>query len=94
MDTDDKDHKVLGFHRRATCDSQSHVDSSGAVKQSSGIDPAILNRLRQAASLHNISESSLIEIALAIFFARGDYEMVAVVLQELDATPRNRRSPT
>jgi hypothetical protein len=81
MDIDDEAQKVISLHRGGPT-------GSGAAKLSSRIDPAILERLRQLAHVHHISESSITEIALAMFFARGDDNMLAIVLRELGAKLR------
>ena len=50
----------------------------------------ISERLRSLAYLHRLSESSIVEIALAMFFARGDDELLGVMLRQLGATRRSK----
>jgi len=50
----------------------------------------VSERLRSLAYLHRLSESSIVEIALAIFFARGDDELLGVMLKQLGATRRSK----
>jgi hypothetical protein len=88
MDIDDEDHKVVKLHRGGAPGSHSHADTPGPKKISSTIDPVILGRLRQLAQMHQISESSITEIALSMFFARGDDNTLAIVLRELGANYR------
>jgi hypothetical protein len=62
----------------------------GTEKLSSSIDPEIMARLRRLAHTHRFSESSIVEVALTMFFARGDDVVLAAVLRELGATLRRR----
>lgn len=88
MDIDDEDHKVVKLHRGGAAGSHTQGDTPSARKLSSTIEPATLVRLRKLAHMHQISESSITEIALSMFFARGDDKMLAIVLLELGANHR------
>jgi len=59
-------------------------------KLSLNVSNDISERLRQLAYKHRLSESSIAEVALAMFFARGDDEMLGILLRELGATLRRR----
>ena len=50
----------------------------------------ISERLRSLAYTHRLSESSIVEVALTMFFARGDDELLGVILKQLGATLRRR----
>jgi hypothetical protein len=50
----------------------------------------VSERLRNLAYTHRLSESSIVEIALAMFYARGDDELLGVMLKQLGATRRSR----
>jgi hypothetical protein len=76
----------------------SEVASSGATspvhesrsKLSVNVSFEISERLRSLAYLHRLSESSIVEIALAMFFARGDDGLLGVMLKQLGATRRSK----
>jgi len=59
-------------------------------KLSINVNHAISERLRSLAYTYRLSESSIVEIALTIFFARGDDTMLGVLLKELGATLRTK----
>jgi hypothetical protein len=59
-------------------------------KLSVNVSSSISERLRSLAYLHRLSESSIVEIALAMFFARGDDELLGVMLRQLGATRRSK----
>jgi hypothetical protein len=59
-------------------------------KLSVNVNHEISERLRNLAYLHRLSESSIVEIALAMFFARGDDELLGVMLKQLGATRRSK----
>jgi hypothetical protein len=59
-------------------------------KLSVNVTSSISERLRSLAYLHRLSESSIVEIALAMFFARGDDELLGVMLRQLGATRRSK----
>lgn len=50
----------------------------------------ISERLRSLAYTHRLSESSIVEVALAMFFARGDDALLGVILKQLGATLRRK----
>jgi hypothetical protein len=50
----------------------------------------ISERLRTLAYTYRLSESSIVEIALTIFFARGDDALLGVLLKQLGATLRSK----
>ena len=59
-------------------------------KLSVNVNHDVSERLRSLAYLHRLSESSIVEIALAMFFARGDDELLGVMLKQLGATRRSK----
>lgn len=59
-------------------------------KLSVNVSYDIAERLRNLAYLHRLSESSIVEIGLAMFFARGDDELLGVLLKQLGATRRSK----
>jgi len=50
----------------------------------------ISERLRTLAYSNRLSESSIVEVALTIFFARGDDEVLGAILKQLGASLRRR----
>jgi hypothetical protein len=64
--------------------------SAQRSKLSVNVNHEISERLRNLAYLHRLSESSIVEIALAMFFARGDDELLGVMLKQLGATRRSK----
>jgi hypothetical protein len=71
-------------------ESQSGVDASARNKLSVNVGHDISERLRSLAYTHRLSESSIVEVALTMFFARGDDALLGVLLRELGATLRRR----
>ena len=72
---------------------QSGFDAAAAAarsKLSVNVGHDISQRLRSLAYTHRLSESSIVEVALAMFFARGDDALLGVMLKELGATLRRR----
>jgi hypothetical protein len=71
-----------------------HQGSSDAAAQRSklsvNVDHDISERLRSLAYTHRLSESSIVEVALAMFFARGDDALLGVILKELGAVLRRK----
>jgi hypothetical protein len=59
-------------------------------KLSVNVSHDISERLRSLAYNHRLSESSIVEVALTMFFARGDDEVLGVILKQLGATLRRR----
>jgi hypothetical protein len=59
-------------------------------KLSLNVNTEISERLRQLAYANRLSESSIAEVALAMFFARGDDAMLGILLRELGATLRRK----
>src|ERR1700731_3833270 len=59
-------------------------------KLSVNVGHNISERLRSLAYTHRLSESSIVEVALTMFFARGDDALLGVLLKELGATLRRR----
>lgn len=59
-------------------------------KLSVNVSHDISERLRSLAYTHRLSESSIVEVALSMFFARGDDEILGVILKQLGATLRRR----
>lgn len=59
-------------------------------KLSVNVSHDISERLRSLAYTHRLSESSIVEVALTMFFARGDDELLGVILKQLGATLRRR----
>ena len=59
-------------------------------KLSVNVSHDISERLRSLAYSHRLSESSIVEVALSMFFARGDDEILGVILKQLGATLRRR----
>jgi hypothetical protein len=68
------------------------ADASAALrsKLSVNVSHDISERLRSLAYAHRLSESSIVEVALTMFFTRGDDAMLGVLLKELGATLRRR----
>jgi hypothetical protein len=50
----------------------------------------ISERLRSIAYSNRLSESSIVEVALTMFFARGDDELLGAILKQLGATLRRK----
>jgi hypothetical protein len=50
----------------------------------------ISERLRSLAYSNRLSESSIVEVALTMFFARGDDELLGAILKQLGATLRRK----
>jgi hypothetical protein len=72
---------------------EQELGSDGAAvrsKLSVNVGHDISERLRSLAYTHRLSESSIVEVALTMFFARGDDAMLGVMLKELGATLRRR----
>jgi hypothetical protein len=65
---------------------------SGAArsKLSVNVNHDISERLRSLAYTHRLSESSIVEVALTMFFARGDDQVLGVMLKQLGAVLRRR----
>ena len=59
-------------------------------KLSVNVDHDISERLRSLAYTHRLSESSIVEVALTMFFARGDDALLGMMLKELGAKLRRR----
>ena len=72
-------------------DQESTSDSTATrSKLSVNVSHDISERLRSLAYTHRLSESSIVEVALTMFFARGDDEVLGVILKQLGATLRRR----
>lgn len=69
---------------------KSSIDAANLSKLSVNVKRDISERLRSLAYTHRLSESSIVEVALTIFFARGDDEILGVLLRQLGATLRRR----
>jgi hypothetical protein len=76
--------------RQATRSAPSTPAHESRSKLSVNVSFDISERLRSLAYLHRLSESSIVEIALAMFFARGDDELLGVMLKQLGATRRSK----
>jgi len=74
----------------ASIDTHSATDASARNKLSVNVGHDISERLRSLAYTHRLSESSIVEVALTMFFARGDDALLGVLLRELGATLRRR----
>jgi len=74
----------------AEAETQPGADASARNKLSVNVGHDISERLRSLAYTHRLSESSIVEVALTMFFARGDDAMLGVLLRELGATLRRR----
>jgi hypothetical protein len=68
------------------------VSESAGLRSKLSVNVAhdISERLRSLAYTHRLSESSIVEVALAMFFARGDDALLGVILKQLGATLRRR----
>jgi hypothetical protein len=67
------------------------ADAANAIdKLSVTVGHEISERLRSLAYSHRLSESSIVEVALTMFFARGDDALLGLILRELGATLRRR----
>lgn len=64
--------------------------STQRSKLSVNVGRDISERLRSLAYTHRLSESSIVEVALTMFFTRGDDAMLGVMLKELGATLRRK----
>lgn len=62
----------------------------GRRKLSVNVSTKIADRLRNLAFDQRLSESSIVEIALSMFFARGDDALLGVLLRQLGASLRRR----
>jgi hypothetical protein len=69
---------------------KSTVESTNLSKLSVNVKRGVSERLRSLAYTHRLSESSIVEVALTIFFARGDDEILGVLLKQLGASLRRR----
>jgi|SRR5450755_3343324 hypothetical protein len=61
-----------------------------ATRLSVNISSEISKRLRLLAHTHRLSESSIVEVALAMFVARGDDAALGLLLRKLGATLRRK----
>jgi len=59
-------------------------------KLSINVGHDISERLRCLAYTHRLSESSIVEVGLTIFFARGDDQVLGVMLKQLGAVLRRK----
>jgi hypothetical protein len=59
-------------------------------KLSVNVSHAVSERLRSLAYDYRLSESSIVEVALTIFFERGDDALLGVLLRQLGATLRSK----
>ena len=59
-------------------------------KLSLNVSHEISERLRSLAYSHRLSESSIVEVALTMFFARGDDAVLGAILKELGASLRRK----
>jgi hypothetical protein len=59
-------------------------------KLSLNVSHEISERLRSLAYSHRLSESSIVEVALTMFFARGDDALLGAILKELGASLRRK----
>jgi len=59
-------------------------------KLSVNVSHDISERLRSLAYSHRLSESSIVEVALTMFFARGDDQVLGVMLKQLGAVLRRK----
>jgi hypothetical protein len=72
-------------------DHQSGADAAVLrSKVSVNLGHDISERLRSLAYTHRLTESSIVEVALALLFVRGDDALLGVMLKELGATLRRR----
>lgn len=70
--------------------SEARTTRGGRSKLSVNVSNGISERLRHLAFTARLSESSIVEVALTMFFARGDDTLLGVLLKELGATLRRR----
>jgi hypothetical protein len=59
-------------------------------KLSVNVSHDICERLRSLAYTHRLSESSIVEVALTMFFARGDDRVLGLMLKQLGAVLRRK----
>jgi hypothetical protein len=71
-------------------DKSSVESTTNLSKLSVNVKRGVSERLRSLAYTHRLSESSIVEVALTIFFARGDDEILGVLLKQLGASLRCR----
>jgi len=64
--------------------------TSGLRKLSLNVSPPIAERLRKIAYENHVSESSIVEIALRVFFESGDDEYLGTELRRHGATLRRK----
>ena len=60
------------------------------IKLSVNVSGELGERLRNLAFEQRLSESSIVQVALQLFFARGDDALLGMLLKELGATLRRK----
>jgi hypothetical protein len=84
--------------RNETVDRQhldGHVDdqlASSTIKLSANVSADVGQRLRELAHVQRFSESSIVDVALKLFFALGDDAELGGILVDLGATLRRKQS--
>ena len=69
-----------------------HVDdASSTIKLSANVSVDVGQRLRELAHFQRFSESSIVDVALKLFFALGDDAELGSILVDLGATLRRRQ---
>ncbi len=63
-----------------------------SVRLSHSLSPSLASRLRKLAFEQKTSESSILECALWLFFAKGSDADVLGLMRRADIEPRRRRS--
>jgi hypothetical protein len=75
---------------RSTTSAANSSSSTTRSKLSVNVSHEISEHLRNLAYSYRLSESSIVEVALTIFFARGDDALLGVLLKQLGATRRSK----
>jgi hypothetical protein len=70
--------------------SDAAVDYKGQVKLSVNVPADLGERLRNLAFEQRLSESSIVQVALATFFSEGDNPHLGAVLRKHGATLRRK----
>jgi len=81
----------LSSEEEHTTEQRQATRTGGTMKLSINVADDLGRRLRRLAFDLRLSESSIVEVALASFYQRGDDEELAQLLRASGATLRRRR---
>jgi hypothetical protein len=80
--------------KTASTEPPGHQSDSGQIAERARLSIIVghdnSQRLRGLARAHRLSESSIVGVALTMFFARGDDALLGAMLEKLGATPRRK----